>query len=163
MLPGIKVQELKKLPDERGMFCELLRSDWRELLDTDQILQANLSLSYPGVIRAWHRHERGQVDYFIVLRGAMKICAYDDRRHSPAYGQLSEIVSSAEKLQVVRIPGVYWHGTKTLGNEQSLLVYLVNRLYEYGNPDEERRPWNDPNIIDPRTKQAYDWNRPPYQ
>jgi dTDP-4-dehydrorhamnose 3,5-epimerase len=163
MLPGVAVQELKKRPDERGMFCELLREDWKDFLDGDSVVQANLSMSYPGIIRAWHRHARGQVDYFVVLQGALRICAYDDRPDSATRGELTEMISSAEGLQIVRIPGFYWHGTKTLGSQSSLLLYLVNRVYDYANPDEERRPWNDPKIIDPKTKQPFDWNRPPHQ
>jgi dTDP-4-dehydrorhamnose 3,5-epimerase len=162
MLPGIKIRELTTLPDERGIFCELLREDWKEFLDGERIVQTNLSFSYPGVIRAWHRHARGQVDNFVVLRGALKICAYDDRTDSATRGELTEIVTVGEKLQVVRVPGFYWHGYKVVGTEPALLAYFVNRLYDHENPDEERRPWNDPKVIDARTKQAYDWNRPPY-
>ncbi len=163
MLPGILVRELRKLPDERGMFCELMRKDWKDLFLDDEVVQANLSLTYPGVIRAWHRHARGQVDYFIVLRGVLKVCAYDDQSESETRGQLSEIVSSSEKLQVVRVPGYYWHGFKVVGSEAALLLYLVNRLFDYEHPDEERRPWNDPKIIDPVTGQSFDWNRPPHR
>jgi len=135
MLPGIRIRELKKIPDERGFFCEIIREDWKELLEGDKIVQSNLSLSYPGIIRAWHRHLRGQVDYFVVLRGAMKICAYDDRLDSPTRGELSEIVSSAERPEIVRVPGFYWHGTKVLGNEPALLLYFTTRLYDYESPD----------------------------
>jgi dTDP-4-dehydrorhamnose 3,5-epimerase len=163
MLPGIKIRELNTHPDERGMFCELLRDDWKEFLEGERIVQSNFSLSYPGIIRAWHRHARGQTDNFVVLRGAMKICAYDDRPESGTRGELTEIVSTGEKLQVVRIPGIYWHGFKVLENDPALLVYYVNRLYDYEHPDEERRPWNDPKVIDPQTKQPYDWNRPPHE
>jgi dTDP-4-dehydrorhamnose 3,5-epimerase len=163
MLEGVRVRELKKVPDERGFFCETFREDWRDFFEKDRIVQSNFSLSYPGIVRAWHRHSRGQVDYFVVLRGALRICAYDDRPDSTTRAELSEIVSSGEKLQMVRMPGYYWHGFKVLGNESSLLVYFVNCLYDYQKPDEERRPWNDPNILDPKTKQAYDWNKPPFQ
>ena len=162
-LPGVSVYEIKKFPDERGFFAEILRQDWGQLLGEDKIVQVNLSMSYPGIIRAWHRHNQGQVDYFIVIKGAMKICAYDDRAGSQTKGQLDEIVTSAEKLQAVRIPGLYWHGTKTIGNETSLTIYCVNQLYDYRNPDEERRPWNDPAIISPRTGRQFDWNSPPHK
>jgi len=158
MLEGVRIYELKKIPDERGFFAELLRKDWKEILGDEWIVQANLSYSYPGVIRAWHRHLRGQTDYFIVLQGAMRICAYDEKT-----GQLDEIVASEHKLQIVRIPGHYWHGTKTISNKPSLTLYFVTRLYDYSNPDEERRPWNDPTIIDPRTGKPYDWNKPPHK
>lgn len=162
-LPGVKTYDLRILPDERGFFAEALRKDWGELLEEDEITQVNVSFSYPGIIRAWHRHLRGQVDYFLVLQGAMKICAYDDRDGLPTKGKLVEIITSSHKPQVVRIPGIYWHGTKTVSNEPSLLIYFVNRLYDYQNPDEERRPWNDPKIIDSKTMEPYDWNKPPHK
>ena len=162
-LEGVRVYDLKKLPDERGFLAEVLRQDWKELLNDEPIAQANLSLSYPGIIRAWHRHVRGQVDYLIVIQGAQKIVAYDDRVDSPTRGRLVEIVASADRLQVVRIPGFYWHGTKTVGYKPSLTLYFFTQLYDYANPDEERRPWNDATIIDPRTNQPYDWHHLPYR
>ena len=143
-------------PDERGFFTETLRQDWKDLLGDEWVAQANLSYSYPGIIRAWHRHLKGQVDYFIVLKGAMKICAYDEKTK-----KMDEIVASEHKLQVVRIPGHYYHGTKTLGNEPSLTLYFVTRLYDYGDPDEERKLWNDPAIIDSKTGSPYDWEKLP--
>ncbi len=163
MLPGVRVYDVKKNIDERGFFAEIIRNDWKDLLDEDAVVQANLSYSYPGMIRAWHRHVRGQVDYFIVLKWPLKICAYDDRADSKTKGQLDEVVSSGERPQAVRIPGFYWHGTKAVGNEPALTVYCVNRLYDLKNPDEERRAWNDPAIMDPKTGKSFDWNRAPHK
>lgn len=163
LLPGIKVRDINKLPDERGFFAEVFRSDWHDLLDGDTVMQANISLTYPGVIRAWHKHRRGQVDYFIVLRGALKIVAYDDDEDSSTRGQLCELILSSERLQIARIPGRYWHGFKAIAPEPTLTLYFVTRLYDYLSPDEERRPWNDPSIIDPRTGKPYDWNAPPHR
>jgi dTDP-4-dehydrorhamnose 3,5-epimerase len=163
MLRGVRSLDLKKFPDERGFFAEGMRTDWVELLEGDGIVQTNISMSYPGMIRAWHRHRRGQVDYFVVVQGALKICAYDDDPASPTHGQLEEIIASSERLQVVRIPGYYWHGTKTIGNTTSLAIYMVSRLYDAQQPDEDRRPWNDPTVRDPRTQQPYDWNGPPHK
>ncbi len=161
-LPGVKSGNLKILLDERGFFGEAFRTDWSELIG-EEIVQGNVSFSYPGIIRAWHRHLRGQVDYLLVLKGALKICAYDDQGSSPTKGRLVEIIASSHQPQVVRIPGIYWHGSKNISDEPSLVLYFVNRLYDYQNPDEERRPWNDPKIIDPITRQPYDWNQPPHQ
>ncbi len=162
MLEGIEVLSLKKFADERGFFAEIMRKDWK--IFKDEIMQVNFSISYPGIVRAWHRHLRGQVDYFLVLKGAMKICAFDEKSK-----ELNEIVSAGENLQVVRIPGHYWHGFKVLGNEKAYLVYFTNKLYDYENPDEERRPWNDPKIVperingrsdDPRCNKPWDWFYP---
>jgi dTDP-4-dehydrorhamnose 3,5-epimerase len=163
MLAGLIVRDINKRIDERGFFAEIMRNDWKDLVGDDGIAQANLSLSYPGMIRAWHRHRRGQVDYLIVLHGTMKICAYDDEERSSTRGQLDEIVASEERLQLVRVPGHYWHGTKTLGIKPSLTLYFVSRLYDEKNPDEERRAWNDPGILDPKTSESFNWNKPPHK
>ncbi len=166
MLEGIKIKTLKKLFDERGFFTELLRKDWKELLQEDDPIQANLSVSYPGIIRAWHRHLRRQTDYFLALKGAIKICAYDDES-----SELDEVISTGEVPQIVRVPGKYWHGFKVIGAESAWLLYFVSKLYDYQDPDEERRPWNDSNIIpklingrleDPRTNKVWDWNYSPH-
>jgi dTDP-4-dehydrorhamnose 3,5-epimerase len=163
---------LKILPDERGFFSEALRRDWGEFLGDEWIAQVNLSHSYPGIVRSWHRHLRGQVDYFLVLKGAVKICAYDDDEGSPTRGELVEVIASEHRPQIVKVPGRYWHGTKTVSHEPSLTVYFVTKLYDYKNPDEERRPWNDPTVVpraingkvdDPRVGKPWDWFHPPHK
>lgn len=141
MLPGIIIKPLRRLPDERGSFTEVMRRDWTDAVQ-DDILQANMSVSYPGTVRAWHKHVRGQIDHFLVVKGSLKICAYDDQS-----SELDAVVSTGENLQMVRMPGHYWHGFRVVGNEPAMLVYFVNKLYDYSSPDEIRRPWNDPTII----------------
>jgi dTDP-4-dehydrorhamnose 3,5-epimerase len=162
-LVGVKVREINKNPDERGYFAEVARKDWADLFGQEWISQANLSYSYPGMIRAWHRHARGQIDYFLVLKGAMRIVAYDGDVDSHTHSKIVEIVASDQKLQIVSIPGHYWHGTKTIGAKPSLTLYFVNNMYDYTKPDEERRPWNDSSIRDPKTGQPYDWNYAPHK
>ncbi|RLE90537.1 MAG: dTDP-4-dehydrorhamnose 3,5-epimerase [Thermoprotei archaeon] len=161
-----------RFPDERGIFTEIMRADWKDLLGEDSIMQANLSITYPGIVRAWHKHERGQVDYFLVVKGSIKVCAYDDRENSPTKGHLVEVVLSEYRMQILRVPGYYWHGFKVVGNEPAYLVYFVNRLYDYKNPDEVRRPWNDPTVVpicingkkdDPRCGKPWDWFYPPHK
>lgn len=167
MLSGIVIKPLRRFPDERGFFTEIFRKDWKDIIEDETIAQANLSITYPKVVRGWHKHERGQIDYFIVTRGVLKICAYDDITQ-----ELDEIISTGENLQVVRIPGHYWHGFKVVSNKTAMLVYLVNRLYDYLNPDELRKPWNDPTIVpkningktdDIRVGKTWDWFSPPHK
>ena len=167
MLEGIVVRPLKRLNDERGAFTELLRKDWKDLLGKDCPVQANFSVTYPGMIRAWHRHVRDQIDYMVVTKGSIKICVYDEET-----GELDEIILSGQDLQTVRVPGHYWHGFKALGDETAFLVYFTTNLYDYRDPDEERRPWNDPTIEpksinakknDPRIQKPWDWNNPAHR
>src|SRR2546422_10099578 len=124
MLPGVSVHDINKMIDERGFFAEIMRSDWKDFLGDDRIAQANLSLSNPGMIRAWHRHKRGQVDYLIVVRGTIKICAFDDKEGSPTKGNLEEIIERKEKQQLFRVQGNNWKGKKTLVVNQCLTDYI---------------------------------------
>lgn len=171
-LPGVRLANLTRLPDERGIFTEVMRVDWKDLLGEDTIAQANFSVTYPGIVRAWHRHVRGQVDYFLVVKGSIKVCAYDDREDSATKGHLAEIVLSEDMMQILRVPGQYWHGFKVVGHDPAYLLYFVNMLYNYDNPDEERRPWDDPSIVpaaingkrdDPRVGKPWDWFHPPHK
>ncbi len=167
MLTGIVVKPIKRAPDERGSFAEVMRKDWKDLFGDDEVAQANLSITYPDMIRAWHRHRKGQTDYFLALSGAIKICAFDEKTK-----ELNEIVSTGQIPQIVRMPGHYWHGFKALGNEPAMLLYFTTKMYDYANPDEERKPWNDTKIVpksvngkkdDPRVGKPWDWNYPPHK
>lgn len=167
MIEGVRISEREKHLDERGYFAEIFRDDSSD----DHLLQINLAYSYPGIIRAWHRHNKGQNDYFVCLDGSIKICVYDDRDGSPTKGELDEIVlNGKERLQAARVVGSCWHGYKVVSSSPALVVYGVSRLYDSKAPDEERRGWSDGTIIpailngkrnDPRIGEPYDWNRPP--
>ena len=167
MLKGITIKPIRRFPDERGFFTEVMRKDWKALFGEDTVAQANMSVTYPNVIRAWHRHLKGQTDYFLALRGMIKICAFDDETK-----EVNEIISSGQDLQIVRMPGYYWHGFKVLGDEPAMLLYFTTTLYDPANPDEARRKWNDPTLIpkivngkknDDRVGKPWDWNIPPHR
>jgi dTDP-4-dehydrorhamnose 3,5-epimerase len=154
------IKPLRTFTDERGFFTEIFSTKWEEIF-SDKIVQTNMSITYPDIVRAWHKHERGQVDYFTTIKGSAKICAYDE-----ANKELNEIISTGNSIQIVRIPGHYWHGFKAIGNEPTILIYFVNKLYDPENPDEIRRLWNDKNISpikingrtdDPRCNNPWNW------
>lgn len=166
MLKGVIIKPLKRFNDERGSFTEVMREDWKDLPE-EHLVQTNLSTSYPGIIKAWHRHTRGQTDYMIVLQGSLKICIYDEETR-----ELNEVVSTGLDLQIVRVPGHYWHGFKVVGNDTAVLLYFTTKLYDHKNPDEERKAWNDPTIApqsingkkdDPRIGKQWNWNYPPHK
>jgi dTDP-4-dehydrorhamnose 3,5-epimerase len=170
LISGVKVYAVKKNVDERGYFAELFRDDWRNLIGDDRIAQFSLAYSHPGVIRAWHRHLKGQNDYVICIEGAVMECVFDDRAGSTTRGELDELVlNSKEPLQVARIVGACWHGYKVIGQEPALILYGATKLYDYDHPDEARLPWNDGIIVptsingrknDSRVGRPYGWNAP---
>jgi len=153
MIDGVEVRDLQVSADERGHLVEVFREDW-ELYDPEPAM-SYYSMSYPGVVRAWHRHRRGQVDHFVCPKGRIKVGVYDDREGSPTREELNTFVVGEHNQQVVRIPGDCWHGFKTIGDEPAFLINFPTKLYDYDNPDEERLP--------PHTDEIpLDWDEQPH-
>lgn len=96
--------------------------------------QINVSYSYPGTIRAFHRH-KNQWDNWYVVKGNMEVVLHDD------FGNVIYYMSEGDP--VLKIPPNVWHGFKVLGNEEAVLLYYVTNNYDAENPDEERADWNE--------------------
>lgn len=146
MIDGVAIKPLAVRADERGSLMEILRSD-------DEIFekfgQCYVSLNYPGVIRAWHHHQR-QIDYFCVVKGMIKVVLYDDRPDSPTRGELQELFLGERNNVLLRIPAGVLHGYKTIGVEPSLLLNFPTEVYNPHQPDEYRIPHDSPRV-------PYDW------
>lgn len=154
MIHEVETRDLKVNVDERGHLVEMFREDWDEY-DFGPAM-SYYSLSYPGIIRAWHRHTRGQVDHFICPSGRIKVGIYDDRDDSPTRGELNTFVIGEHNQKMIRIPGDCWHGFKVLGNEKAMLINFPTNLYDYDNPDEERLPYDTDEI-------PLDWKEEPHE
>ena len=152
MIEGVETRDLRVNTDERGHLVEMFREDWEEY--APEPAMSYYSMSYPGVIRAWHRHTRGQVDHFTCPQGRIKVGIYDDRDNSPTTGEVDTFVIGEHNQQIVRIPGECWHGFKVIGNEQAILINFPTNLYDYEDPDEERIPYDTDKI-------PFDWNEGP--
>ena len=142
MIQGVETKQLKRHADERGFLMELLRSD-------DPIFskfgQCYVSMNYPGVVRAWHYHKK-QDDFFVVVKGMIKVGLYDMREGSPTRGEVAEVYLGDDNNIILKIPVGVVHGYKTVGVEPSLLVNFPSELYNPQEPDEYRLPWNTEEI-----------------
>jgi dTDP-4-dehydrorhamnose 3,5-epimerase len=147
MIEGVAVKQLKRHADERGYLMEMLREDDEVFLHFGQ---SYVALNYPGCIRAWHYHKE-QTDYFVVIKGMVKVALYDDREGSPTRGEVAEFFMGEQNPLLLRIPPGVLHGYKTIGVEPSLLVNFPTRTYDPAAPDEYRLPWDSPDI-------PYDWS-----
>ena len=142
MIQGVEVKRLTRHADERGYLMELLRSD-------DEIFnkfgQCYVSMNYPNVIRAWHWHQK-QDDFFVVVKGMIRVGLYDMREDSPTRGEVNEFYLGENNIIVLKIPVGVAHGYKTVGVEPSLLVNFPSEVFNREEPDEQRLPWNTDQI-----------------
>ncbi len=148
MIDGAKVKDLKVIPDERGLLMEMFRSDDP---DFQQFGQAYITMVYPGVVKAWHYHEK-QTDHFVCVRGMMKVVLYDDREGSATRGVVNEFFLGDHNPVLLQIPPLVFHGFKCVSEHEALVVNIPTEPYDYARPDEFRVDAHDPRI-------PYDWAR----
>lgn len=147
LIDGVKVKELKVIPDQRGRLMEILRND-------DEIFagfgQVYLTTTLPGVVKAWHLHKK-QTDNVVCVVGMIRLGIYDDRDDSPTKGLANEFFLGVHGPRLVQIaPGLY-HGWKCVSVEEALIVNTVTHPYNPDEPDEFRLDAHDKTI-------PWDWS-----
>ena len=146
MIDGVKVEDLRVIPDDRGCLMEMYRSDHP---DFQKFGQVYVTMVYPGVVKAWHYHKK-QTDNFVCVSGMAKVALYDARKDSPTRGETNTFVIGWQRQRRVTIPPGVYHGFTAVGTEPASIVNVPTELYDYDSPDEYRKPWDDPEI-------GYDW------
>lgn len=147
MIQDVIVKKLVRHADDRGFFMEILRENEALL---KRFGQASMSKSYPGVIKAFHYHER-QDDIWFFPVGNAQVVLYDLRADSPTKGETNVFYLGEDHPEVVVIPAGVAHGYRVLGNQPACIVYFTTEAYNPHDPDEKRLTWDDPQI-------GFDWN-----
>jgi dTDP-4-dehydrorhamnose 3,5-epimerase len=144
MIQGVECKPLKVLSDDRGAFMELLRED--DPFFT-RFGQSNFSITYPGVVKAWHWHRR-QDDLWFVVAGMAQVGLYDLREDSPTHGHTHVLYMGDYNRVLLFIPRGVAHGYRVLGPAPMTLIYYTTQTYD--PTDELRLAWDDPSI-------GFDW------
>ena len=140
MIEGVLVTPLQKIPDERGTIMHMLRVDAPHFEKFGEIYFA---LSYPGIVKAWHKHTR-QTQNYAVVSGMIKLVLYDSRSESDTTNQVQTVYLGEDNYCLVRIPPQIYYGYKTIGVKPAL---LANCPTEPHDPTEaERLDMNDATI-----------------
>jgi len=141
-LAGVTWGRIARYADERGSFREL----WRASTMPAGFVQANLSVSAPGVLRGLHVHRR-QLDHWIVASGRAFVALVDLRTAleaagsaPPRPGDVGVATRTLAADESVTIPAGIAHGFLAL--EPLELIYLVTN--EYDGSDELGFAWDDP-------------------
>ncbi len=146
MIEGVKLKDLKVIPDERGRLMEILRAD-DELFK--KFGQVYMTTAYPGVVKAWHYHKL-QTDNMTIIKGMMKIVLYDARKDSPTHGEVNEFFLGEHNPKLLQIPKLVYPGCKCISQEEAVVINIPTETYNYEAPDEYR--------LDPhRNEIPYDW------
>ncbi|MCF0072569.1 dTDP-4-dehydrorhamnose 3,5-epimerase family protein [Dyadobacter sp. CY261] len=143
LIEGVKVKEVKNVVKNNGFLTEIFRQDWElDNLTVDQIFQVSL---LPGGISAWHAHEV-TTDRIFVNTGLIKVVLYDARPESSTYGQINEFRCGTVRPMLIIVPPRVWHGVQNFTNEHAALLNIVDRAYQYEDPDHWRIPVDSPEV-----------------
>ncbi|MGB9748289.1 MAG: dTDP-4-dehydrorhamnose 3,5-epimerase family protein [Candidatus Woesearchaeota archaeon] len=146
IIEGVKIKELKFIPDERGRLIEILRKD--DLI-FESFGQVYVTTAYPNVVKAWHLHKK-QDDFISCIKGMIKLVLFDQRKKSKTNGIINEFFIGEYNPMLIKIPANVWHGFKCISNEEAIVINIPTRAYNKNNPDEFRMPYNSKKI-------GYDW------
>lgn len=147
MIKGVKVKNLKVIPDERGRLMEILRCDDKMFSKFGQVY---MTTTNPGIVKGWHKHEK-QADNITCVKGMVKLVLYDDRDKSPTKGEINEFFIGEYKPQLVHVPAKVYHGWKGISQSEAVIINCVTEPYNYKNPDQTNLPPHNGPI-------PYDWS-----
>lgn len=148
MIEGVKIKNLRVIPDERGRLMEILRADDGLFSGFGQVY---MTTTYPGVVKAWHKHMK-QTDNVVCLRGMIKLALYDPRENSPTFKEVNQFYLGIHNPMLVQIPPDVYHGWMCVSQEEAIIINIPTEVYDYENPDEQR--------LDPHENEIpYDWRR----
>jgi len=142
MIDGVVLKECLVHADDRGTLLEVIRDDEPVFRD---VKQTTFTVTYPGVIKAFHWHLR-QWDVWFFTAGMAQVVLYDLREGSPTHAVTDVYYMGEQRPRVVAIPPGVAHGYRVLGTVPAALLYHTTEHYDPANPDEERLPFDDPRI-----------------
>lgn len=139
-IEGVAIKEVAHVPVDSGYLTELVRVEWLgENARIDQVFQRVLE---PGAISAWHRHAETTDRLFCSL-GQILLVLYDGRVDSPTHGTVSEHRIGTLRPTLVVVPPGVWHGVKNAGSQPAALINIVDRAYNYTDPDHWSVPYDE--------------------
>jgi len=139
-IEGVELREVKNvLSPSAGSLTELFRRDWE--LDDGTVDQVFQNILEPAQITGWHVHEI-TTDRIFVNIGNMKIALYDARTESNTYGLVNIFVIGQFRPGLLVIPPGIWHAVQNTGSSSAALINMVDKAYDYENPDHWRLPIN---------------------
>ena len=148
MIDGVKIIKLRVIPDDRGRLMEILRRDDGLFQKFGQVY---MTTTYPGVVKAWHKHEK-QTDNIACVAGMIKMALYDGRPGSPTQKEVNEFHLGVHNPVLVQVPAGIYHGWMGMSLEEAIIINIPTEPYNREQPDEQR--------LDPHNNDIpYVWKR----
>jgi UDP-2-acetamido-2,6-beta-L-arabino-hexul-4-ose reductase len=107
--------------DNRGVLFELIKSE--------SFGQIFVSTTHAGVTRGNHYHD-SKIEKFCVIKGQAAI-----RFKHILTGETIDYTVSGQKVEVVDIPPGYTHHIENLSDDEMIVLFWANRIFDPASPD----------------------------
>jgi dTDP-4-dehydrorhamnose 3,5-epimerase len=136
LIEGVQIREVKNVCKRQGgILTELFRRDWG--LDEGAVEQIFQNILQPNEYSGWHVHQF-TTDRIFVNWGSMRLGLYDARTDSPSFNLANEFYIGMNRPTLITIPPGVWHAVHNNTNEASALINMVDKAYQYEDPDHWR-------------------------
>lgn len=142
IIEGVRIIALRRIQDHRGAVYHMLKKTDPHFLQFGEIYFSSV---YPGVVKAWKRHNSITVNYACIF-GRVKLVLYDQRPGSPTTGGLMEVFLGPDNYSLVVIPPAVWHGFQGMSEPIGIIANCAtepNDTSEYDrlDPIDDRIPY----------------------
>lgn len=143
---GVIVSQLKRFNDDGGALTEIARlsAGKLEAFSDFQLAQINFSEIDPGIVKAFHLHEKQTDIWYVPPTCKILLVLIDLRLDSPTRDNQMRIILGDCSDRLVLIPPGVAHGCKNVKSRTGQIIYLVDRQFS-SDPeecDEKRLPWD---------------------
>ena len=95
--------------------------------------EAYFSTIKQNVIKAWKKHLIMTLNLTVPV-GKVKFVLFDDRKDSPSYGHVEEMILSTENYLRLTVPPNIWIGFQGINSGLNLILNIADIVH---NPDEQ--------------------------
>ena len=137
MINGVKIIQLKKIPDERGTVYHMIKASNGHFTGFGEIYFSKI---YPNAVKGWHKNDA--VLNYVCVVGSVKLVIYDNREGSVTRGEVQEIFIGEDNYCLVQIPANVWDGFKAIGGKTAMICNCCEK--EHGKFKSKRvDPYNN--------------------
>ena len=144
MIDGVKIIDLKKITDERGMILHMLKSTDDHFKKFGEIY---FSTIYFNAVKAWHLHKESYLNYACPV-GEVRLVLFDDRKKSRSFGTHAEYILTPKDYFLITIPPFIWNGFIGLDKFESIVANCISLPHD--ESEMVRRKYDDKYF-------KYDW------
>lgn len=139
LIEGVRFRLARPVSHKQGHLTEAFRRDWG--ITDAPIAQVNLTVTFPGQIRAWGIHQV-TIDRLFAASGSLCIVCYDGRQGSPTFGKVNEFFLGGRSQGLIVVPPLVYHGWKNIGDDEAAIVSMPSCVYDHDQPDRWELPWD---------------------